>query len=143
MYLNKTKLILESQLKSFDGLTKDQIEKIQVAMHLYAIDQVNEFKNRDIKEEAKNFFKLFTRDLYTNAILWMRKRLFVIGKRNAQLHADTSGYKTYLIRKSRIGFQILNTYEANQNKKLRILGKDVDFMDLEKVSSFIAYPKKR
>ena len=142
MHLNKTKLILESQLKSLNGFSQEQIEKIQVAMHLYALDQVNEFRNQDIKDEVANWLKLFGQEWYKTAILLIRRWHFRMAKRQAIILAEVTGYKTYVIQKGRTTFQILNSYEINYNKKMKVLGKDVDFMEVEKISSFIAYAPK-
>ena len=142
MYLNKTKLILESQLKNLKEFSPEQVEKIQVAMHLYAINQVNEFRNQDIKDEAVNWLKLFGPEWYKTAILLIRRWRFRMAKRQAIILAEVTGYKTYVIQKGRTTFQILNSYEINYNKKMKVLGKDVDFMEVEKISSFIAYAPK-
>ena len=141
--MNQLQSILKSK-SSIYGVEFDVKERTAIyrAMHDFATRKVSEYRNREIKGELPNFFKVLFRMNWDNWILYFRKIAFNRAKKAAQLRADTEGYKIYCIRKSQIGYQNLSTLEVNINKKIRVLGKDVDAMQLEKVSSFIAYPKK-
>jgi len=141
--MNTLANILKSK-ESIHGVKFDVQERnaIYKAMVQYGARQVAEFKTREIKGELPNFFKVIFSMTWDNWILYFRKIAFRKARKAAQLRADTEGYKIYCIRKSQIGYQNLSTLEVNINKKIRVLGKDVDAIQLERVSSFIAYPKK-
>ena len=139
--MNTLQSILKSK-ESIHNVTFDVQERnaIYRAMVEYSARQVAEFKTREIKGELPNLFKILFKMTWDNWILYFRKLAFKRAKRAAQLRAYTENRKIYVIRKSQISYILLSTFEVEQNKKLRILGKNVDAIKLTATADYVAYP---
>lgn len=139
--MNTLRSILKSK-ESIHGVTFDAQERTAIywAMTAYAARRVAEFKTREIKGELPNFFKVIFSATWDNWILYFRKLAFKRAKKAAQLRAYTENRKIYVIRKSQISYILLSTFEVEQNKKLRILGKSVDAMKLTATADYVALP---
>jgi len=139
--MNTLANILKSK-ESIHGVKFDAQERhaIYKAMVQYAAKQVAEFKTREIKGELPNFFKVIFSMTWDNWILYFRKIAFRKARKAAQLRAYTENRKVYVIRKSQIGYTLLSTFEVDQNKRLRILGKDVDAIKLTATADYVALP---
>ncbi len=141
--MNQIQSILKSK-ESIHGVTFDAKERnaIYRAMVQYAAREVAKYHNREIKSIGKRGIRLLLSLKWDNIILWIRQKSFNLAKKKAQLRANTEMRKIYVIRNSMIGYSILSTFEINQNKKLRILKKDIDAMKLHEIADFIAWPQK-
>lgn len=142
--MNTLQSILKSKASIY-GVDFDAKERTAIykAMVQYAARQVAEYHNREIKSVGIGGIRLLLSLKWDNIVLWIRQKSFNLAKKKAQHRANTEIRKIYVIRNSMIGYSILSTFEVNQNKKLRILKKDIDAMKLHEVADFIAYPKKR
>jgi len=139
--MNQLQSILKSK-SSIHEVEFDVKERTAIyrAMTEYAARKVAEFKTREVKGELPNFFKVLFRMNWDNWILYFRKIAFNRAKKAAQLRAYTENRKIYVIRKSQISYILLSTFEVEQNKKLRILGKNVDAIKLTATADYVALP---
>jgi len=139
--MNQLQSILKSK-SSIYGVEFDVKERTAIyrAMHDFATRKVSEYRNREIKGELPNFFKVLFRMNWDNWILYFRKIAFNRAKKAAQLRAYVENRKVYCIRSSQIGYTLLSTADVEQNKKLRILGKNVDAMKLTATADYVALP---
>lgn len=142
MQPSKAQMILRSKASIFNTkFDSMQVLAAEQAMIVFANDQIDEFSKEQNKEVAFEAVKLFPALVKKQFILWLRKKSFLLACKEAQLRADTEGFKCFVIRSSRIGYTILNTLDIDLNKKIRVLGKDVDAIELEKTASFTATRK--
>ncbi len=142
--INRQRLILKSNWGgTFEGLKPHHITGAETAMTLFAMEKLKEHKEREIKGEMKSFFKLLFHFSYDNMILYARSKVLNRAIKNAKLRAKIENKKVYVFRDSLIGFKTLSSTDVKFNKKIRVMKKDIDFMELENISAFIAYPPKR
>jgi len=134
---------LLANLKTLDGLPDDKIKRIESAMIEYALKQVADYKDREIKNVFLYSFKYFPRLTWDNIIWWLRKISFNIAKRQAQTRANLENRKCYVIRKSLIGYTVLSTLDINLNKKIRVVDKNVNAMKLYEAADCVVYPKNK
>ena len=73
---------------------------------------------------------------------YLRKNFCKIATRTAKARAVAEGYRIYVIRSTELTYTTVSTREFNQGKKIKSFGRDLNFMDIEKESSFIANPPK-
>jgi hypothetical protein len=142
MKLNSPHNTLLANLKTFDGIPDDKIKRIEMAMIEYALKQIADYKDREIKNVCLYSFKYFPRLTWDNIILWLRKLSFNMAKKQAQTRANVENRKCYIIRKSLIGYTIFSTLDINLNKKIRVVDKNVNFKKLHEVADFVVYPEK-
>jgi len=141
--MDNPRLILLTNLKTLEGIPDEKIKRIESAMIEYALKQVSDYKNREIKNVFLYSFKYFPWLTWNNIIWWLRKISFNMAKRQAQTKANVENRKCYVIRKSLIGYEILSTLDIDLNRKIRILDKDVNAKKLHEVADFVAYPKNK
>jgi hypothetical protein len=139
--MNQLQSILKSK-SSIYGVEFDVKERTAIyrAMHDFATRKVSEYRNREIKGELPNFFKVLFKMTWDNWILYFRKLAFNRAKKAAQLRAYVENRKVYAIRSSQIGYVLLSTADVEKNKKLRIFGKDVDAIKLTATADYVAMP---
>jgi hypothetical protein len=142
MKIDNPRLTLLANLKTLEGISNDKIKRIEAAMVEYALKQVSDYKDREIKNVFLYSFKYFPRLTWDNIIWRLRKLSFNMAKRQAQTRANTENRKCYVIRKSLIGYEILSTLDIDLNRKIRVLDKNVNALKLHEVADFVAYPEK-
>ena len=108
----------------------------------YANLEVKKYRSREISAELPGFFKTLFSMTWDNWILYFRHQSFKKAKKAAQLRANTEGYKVYAIRSGLVSYTLLSTLEVRHNKRIRVLGKNVDAMKLTETADFVAYPKR-
>lgn len=134
--------ILTSEKSRFNvTLDSDQNNAVQSAMSIYAARMVDKFRSEQNKRAVTEALVLFPSLWKGEIMLWLRRRSFLKACRNAQLEADSAGYKIYVIRSSNIGFTLMSTLDVSMNKKIRVFKKDVNAIELEKTASFTATRK--
>ena len=124
------------------SLNPDQVLAAQEAMALYGMRTVEIYRETISKEANIEAVSFFTSIFKGEFRLWVRKIYFQRAKRQAIIRSETEGYKIYVIRSGDYSYQVLSTRDVNLNKKLRVLGKNVDAKKLSETADFIAYPKK-
>ncbi len=138
--MNALQNILRSRASIYKvDFTQQQKKAVYRAMNDYALREVSHYRYREIKKVINEGI-LFIR--WDNIILRVRRMALKAAKRNAQLRADTENRKIYCIRKSLVGYTLLSTKDVEYNKKIRVLGTNVDALKLAETADFIAYPKK-
>jgi hypothetical protein len=138
-----TKLILLSRLKTFEGLSDNQIHAIQLAMIDYSAKMVGENQKRINKEAVKEALKLFPSLWKGDIVLWLRSRSFAKAKKHAQINANTENRPYYVIRKSNIAYLVQSSLEARNCRKRGIYDKKVNAIKLTETADFTAYPPIR
>jgi len=135
--------ILNSNL-SKKGVTISNLQKCAVknAMGDFAVKAVKNHIDKENKEAILEAIHLFPALWSKRIKLLLRKYSCRMACKNAQIRSTTENRKCYVIRNSNISYIVLSTAEVDHIKKIRILGKDVDAIELTKVADFITYPKR-
>ena len=141
------KAILTKNIKLFKGKYPDKHLTFNSSALGVIYDSMLEMAYEARREEDKEFWKQFRtyapRLLFTRVKLWGKKFVRNQYVRQAQLRADTENYKCYVLQGKGLRFEIISTREFKYNKAVRIFEKDLTAKDMEKLSCFIAYPKRK
>lgn len=138
-----TKIILLSNLKTFEGLSQKKLLAIEKSMIEYAHQVLEVYKNRETKDVITHSFKYFPAITKDNVILYLRKKAFNKAKKKAQYLADIENRKVYVIRESIIGYKVLTTLDVDYHKRIRVLSKDASALKLTQIADFIAMPNRK
>ena len=134
-------LVLKSQLsRSNLLLTPAQEHAVELAMLSYATLCVEQFRENEVKNINREAARLLPSIIKGELKLYIRNWYLKRAKKQAQMLADTTNRKHYVIRKTEIAYIILSTQDVELNKKLRILGKNVGAVELTAKADFIAHP---
>lgn len=141
--MNQIEAVLTSKLSQRgEKLTDTQRITVMECMQAYAIlavEKMIEKRNKETLIESVGFFSSIYKGEFR---LWIRKQFFLRAKRQAMIRAEVENRKVYCIRAGEFRYELLSTKDVDLNKKLRILGKDLDAVKLHSVADFIAYPKR-
>lgn len=146
------KLVLESELGiSFADLKGIEVPEkakpiIHKAMKVYANQHVNFALNETGKQERKLVYLMlgyFAKLTWQEFVLYLRAKSLKRHKRIAQRLANEDRRKYYIIRDSEIGFKRFSTLDVDLNKRLHIMGKDVDAKKLHEVADAVIYPYRK
>lgn len=124
-------------------LDSRQQQAATMAMIDFAARKVNEYRQSERKEINLEAVKLFPALLVGDWKLWLRKRAFRKACKQAKVRAEIENRKMYIIRSTEIAYIILSTLEVEQNKKVRVFGKNVDAIKLHETADKVVYPPKR
>lgn len=140
--MNDLSIILQKHTSQRNvKLDSDQTSAAITAMNEYAIRAVAKYRDNEQAQILKESLTLFPALWYGQLKLWLRLKSFERAKRMAQLRADSEGYKIYVILSSQISYTLLSTTEVDFNKRVRILGKNVNDIELTKKAAFVATKK--
>ena len=142
--LTEINMILRScESKANVVLDHKQKNAAYSAMLIYAERMIENYRRNENKAINIEAVKLFPSLFRGEFKLWLRKRAFLKGKNMAQRKANIENRKCYLIRSSDIAYTILSTKDVEHNKRVKILGKSVNSMQLTQAADFVAMPKKK
>ena len=142
------KSVLDQQLGlSFTAveIPENAMPLILKAMKVYANQHVNYTIEQTDKQERKMvyiMFGYFVKLTWQEFILYLRAKSLKRHKRIAQRLANDDNRMYYIIRDSEIGYRRFSTADIDLNKRLHIMGKDVDFKKLHEVADAVIYKKK-
>ena len=136
-----SQLILSSHLsQSHCTLDSSQKHAVLLAMLDFAALEVQTYRSNEataINREAASLIPSLVRG---ELKLWIRSWYLKRAKRQAQLLANTTNRKIYVIRSSDVAYSLLSTADVEYNKRLRIFGKNITAKELTERSDFIAHP---
>lgn len=141
--MNETKdrLILRSRLsKANQTLTPEQTRAVELAMidaSIYSVENYRTNQAKAINREAVGLIGKIFKDEW---VLTIRRWYFKRAKKQAQILADTSNRKIYVLRSSDIAYSLLSTADVDFNKKKRVLGKNIGAKELTETADFVAMP---
>jgi hypothetical protein len=140
--MNKLQVILRSKL-SIQGTELDEVQKTAAyaAMVSYASAKIEEYRALERKRLVAVLKKTFPA-LYLETWKFKIRRLMLKKSiEKAQVMADTEGYKVYVIRSTEVTYKLMTTLDVDQNKRMRVFGKNVDAIELTKTAAFTATRK--
>jgi hypothetical protein len=91
----------------------------------------------------KQGFGLVPKLFFTKISLWIKRFVRNQYCKLAQLRSDTENYKVYVVQGRGLTFKLISTLDFKFNKSIRVFKKDLTAKEMEAVSCFIAYPKKK
>ena len=112
-------------------------------VYLSMIQLAREVRKEENTEVLKQSFGVIPGLLLTGISLWAKRFVRNQYVRQAQLRADTEQYKIYVVQGKGLTFKLISTRDFKYNKAVRVFKNDLTAKDMEAVSCFIAYPKKR
>lgn len=136
--------VLRSQLSIYNTkLDPDQYRAVEMAMVEFGGRAVTDYRDQETKGIKLEAIKLFPALLKGDFKLWLRKRALRKACKQAEMRAEIENRKMYIIRSTEIAYIILSTLEVEQNKKVRVFGKNVDAIKLHETADQVVYPPKR
>jgi len=69
------------------------------------------------------------------------ENIIQFGEKTGTNTANIENRKCYVVRKSLIGYTVLSTTDNDLNKRIWILGRDVNFKKLHEMADFMLYPR--
>lgn len=137
------KIILASHLsRRFETLNPKQTDAAHDAMLDYSVRMIGQYRANEAKAINKEAAGLFVSLIRGNLKLWLRNYYFKRACKQADTLAKITNRKTYVIRSTDISYLLLSTKDIEMNKKMKVLGKHVDAMELTEKSDYIAYPTR-
>ena len=138
--MNKRNLILKQAFGGADlGLTPPQLRKVETAMEMYKVSELNEYRNRQLKEDMITLFQLILNFTWDNATIWARYQVYKRASKQAKLRMRTEGYKMYVVRESRLNYKVISSLDVKYNKRLKVMRKEVTAKDLEKIAALVVH----
>lgn len=136
--------ILRSQLSLYNTkLDPDQYRAVEMAMVEFGGRAVVDYRDQETKGIKLEAIKLFPALWRGDLKLWLRKMAFRKACKQAKTRAEVENRKMYIIRSTEIAYIILSTLEVEQNKKVRVFGKNVDAIKLHETADKVVYPPKK
>ncbi len=99
-------------------------------------------QEQDLKE-LREAFKIIPRLFWTKLSFYVKRYVRNQYCKTAQYRADTENYKQYVVQGRGLTFKIFSTRDYKYNKRIRVFKKDLTAKEMEEISCFVAWPKKR
>ena len=137
------RVILQSHLsRRYETLNAMQQKASEDAMLDFGARMVESYRTNEAKAINKEAANLFVSLIQGELKLWLRNYYFKRACRQAKTLADITNRKIYVIRSSDINYKLLSTKDIELNKKLKIMGRNVNAMELTEKSDYIAHPNR-
>jgi hypothetical protein len=141
MQPSKIDLILQSKLSLHDvTLEAKQRNACREAMLEYALRTVDAYRTNEIKAVSIEQVKLIPSLWKGELKLWFRKWNYKKAKKIADDRARIERRKMYCILSTDIQYVVISNKEIDYLKKIKKISKAINFIDLEKMSDYIAFP---
>lgn len=145
--MNTASTIFKRNLKLYQGKYPDK--KIDITPDIKGIvynsmvQYAREAREEKDLSELRQGLGLLPGLLRARLSKWVTKIVRNQYCKMAQLRADTENYKMYVVQGRGLTFKIISTREFKMNKRIRVFKKDLTAKEMEEVSCFTAWPKKR
>jgi len=145
--MRTVKEILSANIKLYKGRYPDKDLNITPSMRGIIYDSMlqmaGEVRNAEDKKIIRESFGVIPNLWLTRLSMWAKRVVRNQYVRQAQLRADTECYKVYVLQGKGLTFKLISTRDFKFNKAIRVFKKDLTAKEMEKLSCYIAYPKKK
>jgi hypothetical protein len=139
----RTRFILKSKASVFNTeFSQVQYLAAEQAMIEFAQSMVDKYRYAESKAISIEAVKLFPALWKGQFKLWLRKRAFIMAKKEAQIKANMEGRPVHVVRSSEIAFIVQTTKEVRNLKKRGIYKKNVDAIKMNGSADYTAYPQR-
>jgi hypothetical protein len=147
MISNKFSTIFNRNLKLYKGKYPDSPVTITPGLRgvIYTsmFQIAKEVRQEQDLKELREGFKIIPRLFWTRLTSWVKRYVRNQYCKVARLRADTENYKCYVVQGRGLTFKIFSTRDYKYNKRIRVFKKDLTAKEMEEISCFVAWPKKR